>query len=67
MAKDDMEIVSALREAVADKVGRERFELWFGTNTRFQLEDGGVTIVVPDRFFQDWLRTKFSRARGKGG
>ena len=61
VAKNDMDIVSALRDALADKVGKERFELWFGATTRFEIEDGTVTVVVADRFLQDWLRSKFSR------
>lgn len=61
MATDDMEIVSALRDAVADKVGRERFELWFGASTRFELSGGVLTVVVSNPFFCEWLRAKFSR------
>ncbi len=54
-----MEIVSALRMALADRVGKKRFELWFGTSTRLALTNGTLTIGVPNRFFQDWLRNKF--------
>jgi chromosomal replication initiator protein len=59
VAKDDMEIVSALRSALADRVGRSRFELWFGESTRLELADGTLTIGVPSPFFQDWIRTNF--------
>lgn len=54
-----MEIVSALRLALADKVGHERFELWFGANTRLDLSDESLTVCVPNQFFQDWLRKNF--------
>lgn len=54
-----MEIVSALRSALADRVGQQRFELWFGKSTRLELSDGALTVGVPNRFFQDWLRTNF--------
>jgi len=56
---DDTEIVSALRTALADRVGKERFELWFGASTQFVLGDGTLTIGTPNRFFQGWLRTTF--------
>jgi len=56
---DDMEIVSALRLALADRVGEERFALWFGAGTRLQLHDGVVTVGAPNRFFRDWLRLSF--------
>jgi len=59
VAKDDMEIVSALRTALADRVGQKRFELWFGESIRLAVAGGTLTIGVPNRFFQDWLRTNF--------
>lgn len=54
-----MDIVSALRSALADRVGQQRFELWFGKSTRLELVDGALTVGVPNRFFQDWLRANF--------
>jgi chromosomal replication initiator protein len=60
VATGDTEIVSALRAAVADKLGQERFQLWFGTSTRFEWAGERLTIVVPNRFFQQWLRSNFS-------
>ncbi|HEV7222128.1 MAG TPA: chromosomal replication initiator protein DnaA [Pirellulales bacterium] len=61
MTRDDMEIVSALQLALADKVGQERFELWFGANTRLDLRDDELTVCVPNQFFHDWLRKNFRR------
>ena len=56
---DDMDIVSVLRRALADKVGKDRFELWFGASPRLTLDDGRLTISTPSSLFQDWLRTSF--------
>ena len=39
----ETDIVSTLRQAVADRVGRERFELWF-SGTTWRYDDGSVTI-----------------------
>ncbi len=61
VTKDDMEIVSGLRAALADKVGKERFDLWFGTGTWFRLDQRALTIGVPNRFFRDWIRSNFHR------
>ena len=58
---DDMEIVSALRAALADRVGQQRFDLWFGTSTRLTLRDGVLLVEVPNRFYQDWLRANFRK------
>jgi len=59
VTRDDTDIVSALREAVADKVGRERFALWFGAGTRLALEDGRLIVAVPSPFLHEWMRSSF--------
>lgn len=59
VAKDDMEIVSALRTALADKVGKDRFELWFGTNMQLEFDGATLTIGARSQFLQDWLRRNF--------
>ena len=61
LTTDDMDIVSALRIAVAGKVGKERFELWFGSGTRLEWDGCALTIGVPNRFFHDWIRSNFRR------
>ncbi|MCG8585746.1 MAG: chromosomal replication initiator protein DnaA [Pirellulales bacterium] len=55
----DTEIVSELRRRLVDKVGQDRFELWFAQKTRFELVGGVLTVFVPNRFHQDWLRSHF--------
>jgi chromosomal replication initiator protein len=58
---DDMEIVSALRAALADKVGKERYELWFGTGTRLEWDGAALTVGLPNGFFLDFVRANFRR------
>ncbi|MFH1266783.1 MAG: chromosomal replication initiator protein DnaA [Planctomycetota bacterium] len=53
--------MSALRAAVAGKVGQERFDLWFGTSVRLEVVAGRLIVSVPNPFFQQWLRSNFSR------
>jgi len=59
VTRDDTEIVSALRAALAHRLGSQRYELWFGPGTQLQLADGTLAITFPSRFFQDWVRTNF--------
>lgn len=59
MTIDDTEIVSALQLALVDKVGQQRFDLWFGGSTRLSLEDGALKVIVPNKFLQEWLRANF--------
>jgi chromosomal replication initiator protein len=61
VTKDDTEIVSAVLLALADKVGKDRFEMWFGDNVRLTLVADTLRVAVPNQFFQDWLRTNFRR------
>jgi chromosomal replication initiator protein len=56
-----MEIVSALRAALAGKVGKERFDLWFGVGTRLNYDGSVLRIGAPSQFFLDWIRANFRR------
>ena len=58
---DDMEIVSALLAQLAERVGRERYELWFGGQTRLSLRPTALVISTPNLFYQNWLRNHFRR------
>ena len=62
LTRDDMDIVSALLAALADKVGKERFELWFGPRTRIDWDGHVLTIGAPNQFFLDWIRSNFRTA-----
>ena len=61
MTKDDKEIVSAVRSALVGKVGQNRYDLWFGANTRLSYVDGILRIGAPNDFFLDWVRSNFRR------
>ena len=61
VTKDDKDIGSALHEALAERIGRERFELWFGNSTRIEIHAQRLTIGVPNQFLLDWIRSNFRR------
>ncbi len=56
-----MEIVSALRSALAGKVGQKRYDLWFGAGTRLDYDGSALKIGAPNQFFLDWIRSNFRR------
>lgn len=56
---DDKEIVSALRTALAERVGAERFALWFGSSARITFDGQTLSFGVPNQFFLDWIRVNF--------
>jgi chromosomal replication initiator protein len=53
--------VSAVRLALADKVGQERFNLWFGAAVRLDYNGGALRIGAPNQFFLEWIRANFRR------
>ena len=62
MAKDDMDIVSAFRKRLAGKVEKERFELWFGGKTCFEVTDRTLTVVAANEFFRNFLQRHYRSA-----
>ena len=61
VTEHDRDIDSALREAVAGKVGQERFDLWFGESVRLSLSEGSLLVFAADQFRLDRLRSQFRR------
>ena len=56
------ELEGALRGAVADRVGENRFGLWFGDGVRMGLagDGGSVEVQVPNAYFRDRIRSCFA-------
>lgn len=61
MITDDREIVSAIRARLADRVGKNRYEVWFGRTTQMAVRGENLIVSVPSQFFQDWLRNHFRK------
>ncbi len=57
---EDNEVAADLRARLAEAIGQQRYELWFGGQTRFRLADGCLTIVAASSFTRDWLRRNFA-------
>lgn len=63
MVTEDIEILPALRLAMIERVGQDRFELWFGTNnTQLRLSEGCLLIESSSRMNLDFLRKNFHEA-----
>jgi chromosomal replication initiator protein len=54
-----MATVSALRTALVDSLGHERYNLWFGEGTEFAIDAERLVVTAPNAFLQDWLRRNF--------
>ncbi|MHB1561656.1 MAG: chromosomal replication initiator protein DnaA [Isosphaeraceae bacterium] len=55
--------VSAVRAAVADRLGEAKFGLWFGDGVDLRVSGDGESLVVrvPDEFFRDWIRRHYAK------
>jgi chromosomal replication initiator protein len=52
-----MEIVAAVRAALAEVLGSARYELWFGGGTRWEIVEGRLRVLTGSPFLRDWLRS----------
>lgn len=50
-----------LRNALAEKIGVARYELWFGEGTRLGVDGDALHIQVPTRFFQNWIQSHYTQ------
>jgi chromosomal replication initiator protein len=58
----EREVTAALGQAIAQRVGEPRYNLWFARNTKLSWDDDQLVVGVPNRFFQEWLQTTFADA-----
>ena len=62
MTTRDSEVVAALEQAIVQRIGEPRFNLWFARRTKFLWDDGQLTVGVPNLHFQEWLQKTFADA-----
>ncbi len=57
---EDSQIAAALAAQLAERLGAQRFELWFGPQTRICISARGVTIRAASAFMRDCLFKNFA-------
>jgi chromosomal replication initiator protein len=62
LTASDREVVAALGQAIARRIGEPRYNLWFDRHTQFRCEDGQLVVGVPNHFMQEWLQKTFGDA-----
>jgi chromosomal replication initiator protein len=58
----EREVVQALEQEIARRIGEPRYKLWFEGRTRFTWDDDQLTIGVPNRHFSEWVEKNFGAA-----
>jgi chromosomal replication initiator protein len=51
--------VAEINEVLAEKVGPQKFRIWFKNSTRLTLSNGYLKIGVPNLFISSWLENHF--------
>lgn len=49
-----------LADAIAQRVGQQRFHVWFNNSTRLDLKQDGLEIAVPNDFISEWIGKNFT-------
>lgn len=52
--------ICLLESRIAEKVGPQRYKVWFKNATRFTLADGFLKVDVPNHFVGGWIENHFS-------
>jgi chromosomal replication initiator protein len=51
--------IIAINEALAKRVGSQKYRIWFKNSTRFAIADGYLKIGVPNLFIAGWVEDHF--------
>ena len=51
---------AALCAELAERIGAERFDLWFGAQTRLCVDERRLTVRATNAFVRDWLKKHFA-------
>ncbi|MGH7177854.1 MAG: DnaA ATPase domain-containing protein, partial [Tepidisphaeraceae bacterium] len=54
--------LARLADAIAQRVGPQRFHVWFNNSTRLDLKHDGLEIAVPNDFISEWIDTHYTRS-----
>ena len=51
--------INAINEALAQKVGPQKFQIWFKSSTRLTLAGEYLKVGVPNLFIASWIENHF--------
>ncbi len=53
--------LARLAKAIAQRVGSQRFHVWFNNSTKLNLKQDSLEISVPNDFISEWIAKNFTR------
>lgn len=51
--------IQAIQQSIAERLGQEKYRVWFRNSTRFNVTDSVLEIGVPNHFIGSWIETHF--------
>lgn len=60
MSSDRTDLAARLEASIAEKVGPQRYRIWFKNATQFHFADGFLKISVPNVFIGSWIENHFA-------
>lgn len=54
-------VEARLREVLAERLGGDRFGLWFGEGVRLGVDGDALEVGVPNAFFREWIEGHFAK------
>jgi len=55
-----IDIVSQMELKIAEKLGPQRYKVWFKNSTRFTVADGHLKVSTPNAFICGWIERHFA-------
>lgn len=52
-------MIKACKEALAERLGRDRFDVWFGSRVEWKIEEDSLKLYFQDDFTRDWCYRRF--------
>lgn len=56
---EDSKVVAALSAQLAERIGPDRFEMWFGTRAQLQVEAERLVVCAAESLLRNWLQKRF--------
>jgi chromosomal replication initiator protein len=56
---DSAELINSINEALAEKVGAQKFRVWFKNSTKLSLNGEYLKVCVPNTFIASWIENHF--------
>jgi chromosomal replication initiator protein len=60
IAVDDRQI-ARLTEVIQQRVGHQRYQVWFHNSTKFEIKNEALEVAVSNDFIHEWIGTHFQR------